>query len=129
MSARWPLVAALLVLAACSHATLPYQPAVQPPGARVSAAYQVIGDQLRVEIDTDQRQLEQAWIVKPDGAALPPQAIDNPPVASTPPPSLSIGFGGATMGSGGGMGKRRFFARLIAPKLASMPTTRRTIRA
>src|ERR1051325_10850464 len=42
----------LALLAGCSHATLPYKPDPQPRGARVSAAYQVVADRLRVELDT-----------------------------------------------------------------------------
>src|SRR5258708_5683367 len=62
----------LALLAGCSHATLPYKPDPQPRGARVSAAYQVVGDRLRVELDTDGQRLGQAWIVKPGGASLAP---------------------------------------------------------
>ena len=78
MLPRWPLLA-LVVLAGCSHATLPYQPDPQPHGARVSADYQVVGDRLRVEIDTSGRRLEQAWILKPDGTSVAPQTVENPP--------------------------------------------------
>ncbi|HEU4366755.1 MAG TPA: hypothetical protein VFV05_00845 [Methylomirabilota bacterium] len=97
-------VAALLVLAGCARATLPYKPESQPEGARVSAAYQVVGDRLGIEIDTDGRPLEQAWIMKPDGAAVAPQAIDAPPVVSGSSSSVGIGIGGGTWGSRGGVG-------------------------
>jgi hypothetical protein len=103
MSARW-LVLPLLVLAGCSHATLPYAPDPQPRGAKVSADYQVVGDRLRIEIDTSGRRLEQAWIVKPDGASVAPSAVDNPPVVTTPGPSIGIGVGGASYGRGIGVG-------------------------
>jgi len=107
-----PLIAgALVVLAGCAHATLPYQPEVQPRGARISAAYQVVGEELRIEIDTDHRRLEQAWIIKPDGTSLAPQAIQNAPVVTGPSPTIGIGVGGGTyagrgvgVGSGVGVG-------------------------
>ena len=97
-----PLVVALVVLAGCAHATLPYQPEVQPRGARISAAYQVIGEQLRIEIDTDHQRLEQAWIMKPDGTSVPPQAVENAPIVTGPPPTIGVGTG--TYGGRGGIG-------------------------
>jgi len=52
---RGAAVAGLLAgaLAACSSSSpgLPYKPAVQPPGATVSAAFTIVSDRLRVEID------------------------------------------------------------------------------
>ncbi|MGH7389497.1 MAG: hypothetical protein ACREM3_08565 [Candidatus Rokuibacteriota bacterium] len=99
-----PLVVALIVLAGCARATLPYKPEPQPPGARVSAAYQVVGDRVRIEIDTDGRLLEQVWIMKPDGTGLAPQAVETPPVVTSPGPNLSIGIGGGTWGRRGGVG-------------------------
>jgi hypothetical protein len=105
MRGRSLAVAALLVLAGCSHATLPYTPVQQPPGARISAAYAVIGDRLRVELDTDRHRLEQAWIMKPDGTSVAPTAVDAAPVVQSPPPSLSVGAGGGgTVGAHGGFG-------------------------
>jgi hypothetical protein len=98
------VVAALLVLSGCARATLPYKPEPQPPGARISAAYHVVADQLRIEIDTDGRFLEQAWIVKPDGTALAPHAVEAPPVVADAGPNVSIGIGGGTWGSRGGVG-------------------------
>lgn len=83
---------------------LPYQPEEQPPGARVSAAYQVLGDRLRIEIDTDGRLLEQAWLMKPDGTSVAPQAVDGPPVVADPPASIGIGIGGGRWGRHGGVG-------------------------
>jgi len=103
MLPRW-LLLALVVLAGCSHATLPYQPDPQPHGARVSADYQVVGDRLRVEIDTSGRRLEQAWILKPDGTSVAPQTVENPPVVTGAGPSFSIGVGGASYGRGVGVG-------------------------
>jgi hypothetical protein len=98
------LILAVLVLAGCSHAMLPYRPDPQPSGARVSAAYQVVGDRLRIEIDTSGKPLEQVWIFTSDGASLAPQAVENPPVVTNPGPSISIGMGGASYGRGVGVG-------------------------
>src|SRR5919204_4080033 len=98
MFSRWLLLAVVLV--GCSHATLPYRPDSQPRGAKVSADYQIVGDRLRIEIDTDGRRLEQAWIGRPDGVSVAPQTIDNPPVVTGPPPTMSIGVGGASYGRG-----------------------------
>ena len=97
-------VVLLALLAGCSHATLPYKPDPQPRGARVSAAYQVVGDRLRVELDTDGQRLEQAWIMKPGGVSVAPDGVDNPPVVTGPPPSISVGVGGASYGRGVGVG-------------------------
>src|SRR5713226_5024542 len=103
MLAPW-LVLAVVVLAGCTHATLPYTPDPQPHCARVSAAYQVVGDRLRIEIDTSGHRLEQAWIIKPDGASVAPNAVENPPVVTGPGPSISVGVGGASYGRGVGVG-------------------------
>jgi hypothetical protein len=101
----WPsVVVAVLVLGGCARATLPYTPEQQPRGARVSAAYHVVADRLGIEIDTDGRLLEQAWILKPDGTSLPPQAVDAPPVVTGPPPTIGVGVGGATSGGRVGVG-------------------------
>jgi uncharacterized membrane protein YgcG len=102
------IVLAVVVLGGCARATLPYTPEQQPRGARVSAAYQVVGDRLGIEIDTDGRLLEQAWILKPDGTSVPPHAVDAPPLVTTPPPTVGVGVGGGTTGRrtsvGGGVG-------------------------
>jgi hypothetical protein len=104
MTWRISIVVAVLMLGACSRATLPYTPEPQPRGARVSAAYQVVGDRLGIEIDTDGRLLEQAWILKPDGTSVPPHAVDAAPVVTGPPPTISIGVGGGSYGGGVGVG-------------------------
>jgi hypothetical protein len=102
---RLPGAAMLLAvgLAACSSvsATLPYKPEVQPPGAFISAAYTIVSDRLRVEIDTGGRRLERAQIVKPQGGVLEAQTIEyaTPPSAGSP---VGIGFG---VGSFGMMGR------------------------
>ena len=97
-------ILALVFLAGCAHATLPYAPDPQPRGARVSADSQVIGDRVRIEIDTDGRRLEQSWIIKPDGVSVAAEAVENPPVVANPGPSISIGVGGASYGRGVGVG-------------------------
>ena len=104
MVGRGIIVVALLVLGGCSRATLPYTPEQQPRGARVSAAYLVVEDQLRIEIDTAGRRLEQAWIMKPDGTSVAARAIDAAPVVTGPPPTIGVGVGGGTFGRGGGVG-------------------------
>lgn len=93
----------LVLLAGCSRATLPYKPEAQPAGATVSAAYQVVGDQVRIEIDTDGRQLEQVWIVMPDGTALAPRTVELPSVVTGPPPNIGVGIGGGSGGFGTGL--------------------------
>jgi hypothetical protein len=109
MLGRGSIVVTVLVLGGCARATLPYTPEQQPLGARVSAAYRIVGDRLGIEIDTDGRLLEQAWILKADGASVPPHAVDAAPVATTPPPTVGVGVGGSgttggRVGVGGGLG-------------------------
>jgi hypothetical protein len=95
----------LLAVVGCARPTLPYRPDVQPSGARVSAAYQVQGERIRIEIDTDGRRLEQAWIIKPDGSRIAAEAIDLPPLVSGSSSAFSFGLGGITsVGSGGAVG-------------------------
>jgi hypothetical protein len=103
MMTRSVIVIALVLLAGCAGTSLPYTPAQQPSGARVSAAYQVVADRLRVELDTDGRRVEEAKILRPDGSELRALAIDAGPPLSTGSP-LSIGIGGGTFGSRGGVG-------------------------
>ena len=99
------LIAGLLgALAGCARATLPYKPEPQPEGAKISAAYQMLADRLRIEIDTDHRRLEDIWIVRSDGHAVRPQSIDNPPVVSGPGPTVGVGIGGVSIGRSGGIG-------------------------
>ena len=104
MLPRLALVAALTVLLGCARTTLPYKPAVQPSGVQLSAAYQVVADRVGIEIDTDGRRLEQAWIMKADGSAVAPDSIDLPPTVTGPPPTFSVGIGGGSYGSGVGVG-------------------------
>jgi hypothetical protein len=97
------IVAALVATTGCAGATLPYKPERQPSGARVSAAYQVLGDRLRIEIATDGRRLEEATIVRADGSSVRAQAIEVAPSVTASSP-VSIGIGGGTFGGGVGVG-------------------------
>ena len=103
---RWLVAAILPALTACTTATtLPYTPAQQPSGAHVSAAYQVVGEHLRVELATEGRRVEEAKVLKADGAEVRAQAIDaGPPVATGSPVGLGIGIGGGSFGGRGGVG-------------------------
>jgi hypothetical protein len=98
------MVIALVFLAGCSQATLPYKPEEQPKGAKVSAAYQMLADRLKIEIDTDHRRLEDVFIVRTDGTAVRAQTIENAPIVTGPGPTVGIGIGGASIGRGGGIG-------------------------
>jgi hypothetical protein len=101
-----PLVAvAVGSLMSCASTRLPYTPDQQPEGARIAAAYRVVGDRLRVEIDTDGHRLEEIKIVKADGTELHAQTIERPSAtAAGSPVSVGIGVGGGTWGSRGGVG-------------------------
>jgi hypothetical protein len=85
--------------AACATSTpysgLPYRPEVPVPGATISAAYIIVSDRLRVEIDTGGRRFERAQIVKPDGSVLEAQTVEYsaPGGAVGSPVSFGIGFG------------------------------------
>lgn len=104
MTIRWRLVTALVLLAGCAGTSLPYTPEQQPQGAKVSAAYQVVADRLRIELDTDGRRVEEAKILKTDGSELRALAIDAGPPIPTGGSPFSIGIGGGTFGSRGGVG-------------------------
>ncbi|HJR51776.1 MAG TPA: hypothetical protein VJ794_11755, partial [Gemmatimonadales bacterium] len=97
MSAKVAVVVVALALAACSSASssLPYRPEVQPAGATISAAYTIVGDRLRVEIDGGGRRLERAQIVKADGAVLDAQTIEYtaPSGGGRSPVGIGIGIG------------------------------------
>jgi hypothetical protein len=102
---RWRIAPILLLLAGCATTTLPYTPAQQPGGAKVSAAYQLVGDQLRVELATGGRRVEEAKILKSDGTEVRAQAIDiGPPAPTGSPVGLGFGIGGGSFGGGGGVG-------------------------
>lgn len=95
-----------LVLTACAPASsgLPYRPAVQPAGAFVSAAFTVVGDRLRVEIDGGGHRLERVQIVRPDGSVLEAQTIEYTPAAGGGGSLFSIGVGGGGFSTGSGVG-------------------------
>jgi hypothetical protein len=97
MSRLLLIVASLSLFVGCARSTLPYTPAEQPPGARVSAAYEIIGDRLRIEIDTDGRRLEEAQILMDDQTKVRPQTIEIRPVGSS-----GCGLAGISVGVGGG---------------------------
>ncbi|HUP35350.1 MAG TPA: hypothetical protein VNC82_07870 [Candidatus Limnocylindria bacterium] len=96
------LLAAALAACSSTRADLPYKPAVQPPGATVSAAYTIVSDRLRVEIDGGGRRLERAQIVKADGGVLEAQTIEYTAAAGGGGSPVSIGFGVGSFGSVGG---------------------------
>ena len=100
------LVAALL--AGCAASTLPYAPAQQPAGFPISADYRVVGDRLRVEIDTGGYRLEDAQIVRPEGAGIPAQTIEHPGPRGGSGVGVGIGIGSAgrsgSVGIGTGVG-------------------------
>jgi hypothetical protein len=105
MKACTSLVALLVALGGCASASLPYQADPQPDGARISAGYQLTGDRVRIEVDTDGRRLEEAKILRTDGVEVRALAIDNPPVVSSGPPvGVGIGVGGGSFGGRGGIG-------------------------
>jgi len=92
-----------VTLAGCasSSPSLPYRPLEQPPGATISAAYTIVADRLRVEIDGGGRRLERAQIVKADGSALEAQTIEYIAPGGGAGSPIGIGFG---IGSFGGLG-------------------------
>ena len=106
MKAPVTLIIAIVALAGCASTSLPYQPDPQPSGAKISAGYQLAGDRLRIEVNTDGRQLEEAKILKANGAEVPAMAIDNPPTVVSPgsPVGVGIGVGGGSFGGRSGVG-------------------------
>jgi hypothetical protein len=103
----WGRVAAMLLavtLGACAStsSSLPYRPAVQPAGATVSAAYTIVAERLRVEIDGGGRRLERAQIVRADGGVLEAQTIEYTAPRGGGGSPIGIGFGIGSFGSLGG---------------------------
>ena len=102
----------MVVGAGCSSsrpsAALPYKPETPVAGAPISAAYTIVSERLRVEIDTGGRRLERAQIVKPDGAVVDAQTIEYTAPSGGgsygSPVGISIGIGGFGVGGGGGGG-------------------------
>lgn len=103
---RWGAVTAVLIaVAGCADKSLPYKPAQQPAGATISAAYEIVGDRLKVEVDTDGYRLEEAKILQPDGGELPPQTIEHVVYPSGGSGvSIGVGLGGGSWGGHGGVG-------------------------
>jgi hypothetical protein len=102
------MLLAMTLGAACSSSTpysgLPYKPEVPVTGAAISAAYTIVSDRLRVEIDTGGRRLERAQIVKPDGTILEAQTIEYSAPSGSVGSPLSIGIGMGRFGGGVGTG-------------------------
>jgi hypothetical protein len=100
-------VALALALAGCAS-TLPYTPAQQAAGFPISADYKIVGDRLRVEIDTRGYRLEDVRVLRPDGAAVPAQTIEHPGPRGGSGLSVGLGVGGSggsgSVGFGGGVG-------------------------
>jgi len=100
------VLASAVGVGACSSSTpaLPYKPEVQPPGLTISAAYAIMADRLRVEIESGGRRLERAQIVRTDGVLLDAQTIEYTPApgAGGSPVGLSFGIGGISSTGGGG---------------------------
>lgn len=104
LRALTPLALAAAV-AGCAAGTLPYTPARQPAGFPISADYRVVGDRLRVEIDTGGYRLEEALIVRPDGAGIPAQTIEHPGArGGGSGVGIGIGVGGASRSGSVGIG-------------------------
>lgn len=103
------LAAALLTLASLeagcssSYSGLPYKPETPPSGFPVSAAYTIVSDRLRVEIDTGGRRLERAQIVKTDGALLEAQTIEYSAPSGGMGSPIGIGIGIGSFGGRGGV--------------------------
>jgi hypothetical protein len=91
-----------LVAGGCSGTSLPYKPEVQPSGVKVSAAYSIIGDRVRIEVDTGRRHLEEVGIIMPDGSTVRADAIELGPPTYTAGSPISIGVGGGAYGGSGG---------------------------
>ena len=100
---RW-LCALAITLSGCASASLPYKPESPPSGRALSAAYVLLADRLRVELDTDGYRLEDAQIVRADKGAVRPQTIEHPPAGSGSGAGFGIGVGGASYGGRGGVG-------------------------
>jgi hypothetical protein len=85
-----------------TSSSLPYRPEVQPPGATISAAYTIVADRLRVEIESGGRRLERAQIVQPDGSLLEAQTIEYTPASGGGGSPVGLGFGIGGFSGGGG---------------------------
>ena len=96
------LLAATSLAAGCSssYSGLPYKPEAPPTGFPISAAYTIVSERLRVEIDTGGRRLERAQIVTADGALLEAQTIEYTAPSGGMGSPIGIGIG---IGRFGGM--------------------------
>lgn len=101
-------LASMTLGAACASSTpyagLPYKPEVPVAGAPISAAYTIVSDRLRVEIDTGGRRLERAQIVRPDGSVLEAQTLEYTAPSGGMGNPFSIGIGIGRIGGGVGTG-------------------------
>jgi hypothetical protein len=95
------LLVGALFLVGCAPSGLRYKADAPGVGAAVSADYTVLADHVRVEIDTRGTRLEDIQILKADGTAIRPQAIEYPGYRSSSGVGIGIGMGGY---SGGGVG-------------------------
>ena len=91
-------------LSACSTASLPFKPDPPSTGSAISADYIVLADRLRVEVDTGGYRVEDAQLVRTDGAVVRPQTIESPPPGSGSSVGLGIGMGQTSYGRGGAIG-------------------------
>jgi hypothetical protein len=90
----------------------------------LSADYAVAGERLRVEIATGGYRVEGAMILRPDGAAIPAQTIEQPDGGNGGGFSIGVGVGssrqvgsvgvGAGVGTGAVLGERRAGATAFA---------------
>jgi hypothetical protein len=87
-------------LAGCAARMLPYVPAQQPAGFPISADYQVVGERLRVAIDTSGHRLEDVQVVRGDGTAVAPITLE-PAGSRVGGPGLGIGLGVGSVGRSG----------------------------
>jgi hypothetical protein len=90
-----------VLLAGCASG-LRYTPAEQPAGVRVAADYRIVGDRVRVSIESGGHRLEDVLVLRADGAVVRPIVIEPP--ARSGGSGLGIGIGvGGSIGSGGGV--------------------------
>jgi hypothetical protein len=98
------LLALAVGLSACSAATLPFKRETPPSGNPISAGYVMLADRLRVEVDTGGYRLEDAQVVRTDGAVVRPRTIESPPPGAVSSVGLGIGMGGTNYGRGSAVG-------------------------
>ena len=105
--ARLARFAVAVALLGCAPATLRYTPE-WPPGVPISADYRVVGERLRVEIDSEGYRVEDARILRADGTTVTAEALAPPESRPVGGISLGLGIGGGgsvgAVGIGGGLG-------------------------